>query len=159
MDEVFSRSLSLYHSPLFSLSISTYSTQDSGYSGVGRPSMGSSQPFVPEEGGRWGPGRWIVPGRRKDRRLTGPAGGSPGEDPTRLLAVVPCTVFAQGSSSSQCLDFFLFLKKSQHLLCLLSRREICLHLPRQCLRSRGDVLECVFCCTGCTYMGFKRGSP
>lgn len=95
---------------------------------------------------------WEEEGQEVDRACR----GSPGEDPTQLLAVVPCTLFAQGSSNSQWLDFFLFLRKSQHLPCLLSRREICLHLPRLCLRLRGDVLECVSCCTGCARMWGSR---
>lgn len=39
---------------------------------------------------------WEEEGQEVDRAW----GGSPGEDPTQLLAVVPCTLFAQGSSNS-----------------------------------------------------------
>lgn len=76
---------------------------------------------------------WEEEGQEADRGR----GRSHGEDPARLLAMVPTQDLHKASLAHSGLIFFppFLTRTSQHLLCLLSRKEIGLHLPRKHLGS------------------------
>lgn len=168
-----SPSLSLHHSPLFSLNVSHPLCPRSRLWlwGVVRHRALIAMSPGPEEGrgplgvGAKGPPKSVIHGRSKEGgwqvcgRPCGVTGRFPTwEDPAGWESSSSCATFALGFSGSSWRDFFFFLSPYTCSVFYMERRYVCILLDGCCHSgSQRDLLEYVFCGTSCTNMGSKGG--